>query len=83
MQYTLADGRRLSLILTLTDADPPRIERFAVRPLPPEVTAVGPEQLSAVIGERLNAEFEAGRFSGAVLVARGDDLVFCPRRWNG
>ena len=76
LQYTLADGRRLSLKLALTDDDPPQIKRFAVRPLPPEVAAVDPEHLPAAIGDRLSAEFEAGRFSGAVLVARGDDLLY-------
>lgn len=76
LQYTMADGRRLSLKLTLTETNPRQIERFAVRPLPPEVVAVDPEQLPAVIGARLDAEFEAGRFSGAVLVAHGDDLVY-------
>ncbi|MFO7550145.1 MAG: serine hydrolase domain-containing protein [Haliea sp.] len=74
--YTMADGRRVSLNLTLTDTNPPQIMRFAVRPLPPEVVSVDPEQLPAVIGDRLKAEFEAGRFSGAVLVARGDNLIF-------
>lgn len=75
LQYMLADGRRLSLTLALTDADPPQIERFSVRPLPPEVAAVDPQQLPAVIRARVTAEFEAGRFSGTVLVARGDELV--------
>jgi CubicO group peptidase (beta-lactamase class C family) len=75
LQYTLVDGRRLSLALTLTDADPPQIERFSVRPLPPEVTAVDADQLPEVIRERVTREFEAGRFSGAVLVARGDELI--------
>ncbi len=75
LHYTLGDGRRVSLTLTLTDADPPRIDKFSVRPLPPQVAAVAPEQLSAVIAERINAEFKADRFSGAVLVARGDVLI--------
>jgi CubicO group peptidase (beta-lactamase class C family) len=75
VRYTLADGRRLLLGLTLTDSVPPLIDRFSVRPLPPEVAAVRPDQLPAIIGERVNAEFEAGRFSGAVLVARGDELI--------
>lgn len=75
LRYTLGDGRRVSLTLTLTDADPPLIDSFAVRPLPPQVTAVTPKQLPAVIGERVNAEFKAGRFSGAVLVARGNTLI--------
>jgi CubicO group peptidase (beta-lactamase class C family) len=76
LHYTLIDGRRLSLTLALTEDDPPRIERFAVRPLPPEVAAVAPDKLPAVIAARLDAAFEAGRFSGAVLVARGDELIF-------
>ncbi|MDZ4349416.1 MAG: serine hydrolase domain-containing protein [Xanthomonadaceae bacterium] len=75
LRYTMADGRRLLLALTLTDAVPPVIDRFAVRPLPPEVAAVRSDQLPAIIGERVNAEFEAGRFSGAVLVARGEELI--------
>nr|MCU0757356.1 hypothetical protein [Xanthomonadales bacterium] len=40
LHYTLPDGRRVALMLTLSDSDPPRIERFGVRPLPPEVSAV-------------------------------------------
>lgn len=75
LQYTLADGRRILLALTVTDTGPAQIERFRVMPLPPEVTAVSPDQLSAVIAERVAAESEAGRFSGAVLVARGDELI--------
>lgn len=75
LQYTLNDGRRVLLKLTLTADDPPRIDRFAVRPLPPEVEAVKPDQLSAVIRRRINAAFEAGQFSGAVLVARGEDVI--------
>jgi CubicO group peptidase (beta-lactamase class C family) len=76
LQYTMADGRRLSLTLALSDHAPPKIDRFGVRPLPPEVTAVDPTQLPAAIGKHLDAEAEAGRFSGAVLVARGDDVLF-------
>ncbi len=76
LQYTLASGMRLSLTLTLTQDQPPRIERFGVRPLPPEVASAGPDQLPALIGARVDAEFEAGRFSGAVLVARGDELIY-------
>jgi CubicO group peptidase (beta-lactamase class C family) len=80
LHYTLIDGRRVSLTLTLTHhdptrADPPLIDRFGVRPLPPEVDAVKPEQLPAAIAARIAAEFEADRFSGAVLVARGDQVI--------
>lgn len=75
LQYTLPGGRRLALTLAVTDGDAPRIERFGLRPLPPEVQAIAPEQLAAVIAAHLKAEFEAGRFSGAVLVARGDTLI--------
>lgn len=75
LHYAMANGRRVSLTLALSDTDPPRIERFGVRPLPPEVAAVGAEQLPAVIRGHVNAEFEAGRFSGAVLVARGEELI--------
>lgn len=76
LQYTLPTGRRLSLTLAVTEGDAPRIDRFGLRPLPPEVAAVKPEQLPAVIAERVKAEFDAGRFSGAVLVARGDELIY-------
>ena len=76
LQYTLPTGRRLSLMLALTEGETPRIDRFGLRPLPPEVIAVKPEQLPAVIAERVKAESEAGRFSGAVLVARGDTLIY-------
>lgn len=75
LQYTLADGRRVALALTLTGTDPARIDRFTVKPLPPEVAAVKPEQLPAAIAERIKSEFDAARFSGAVLVARGDKLI--------
>lgn len=73
--YALQDGRRVSLTLALAGDDPPLIDRFAVRPLPPEVAAVEPGQLPAVIEARIDAESRAGRFSGAVLVARGDQLI--------
>jgi CubicO group peptidase (beta-lactamase class C family) len=75
LHYTLSDGRRVSLKMTFAGDDPPLIDRFAVRPLTPQVAAVKPAQLPAVIGARINAEFKAGRFSGAVLVARGDELI--------
>lgn len=70
LHYTLADGRRVALTLTLTASDPSRIDRFGVRPLPPEVAAVTVEQLPDHIAARVQAESEAGRFSGVVLVAR-------------
>lgn len=76
LHYELADGRRIALKLILTPDEPARIERFEVRPLPPEVAEVGLAQLPALIGERLDAEVTAGRFSGAVLVARGDELLY-------
>jgi len=75
LHYTLADGRRVALFLSLTEADPPQIERFGVKPLPPQVAAVDPRLLPAVIDQRLQAEHEAERFSGAVLVARGEVLI--------
>lgn len=75
LHYTLPDGRRVALMLTLSDSDPPRIERFGVRPLPPEVSAVPRAALSATIAARMQAEAEAGRFSGAVLVAQGEQLI--------
>jgi CubicO group peptidase (beta-lactamase class C family) len=76
LQYTLPTGRRLSLSLAVTAGETPRIDRFGLRPLPPEVAGVKPEELPAVIAQRVKAEFEAGRFSGAVLVARGDELIY-------
>ena len=75
LQYTLPGGRRLSLTLVVTAGEAPRIDRFGLRPLPPEVAAVTPEQLPAVIAQRIKADSEAGRFSGAVLVARGDQVI--------
>lgn len=75
LHYTLTDGRRVALTLTLSQEDPPRIERFGVRPLPPEVTAVPVADLPPAIAARVKSEFEAGRFSGAVLVARGKDVI--------
>ncbi|WP_188664526.1 serine hydrolase domain-containing protein [Arenimonas soli] len=76
LQYTLPTGRRLSLTLAVIGTDSPRIDRFALRPLPPQVASVGQEQLPAVIRDRVKVESEAGRFSGAVLVARGDDVIY-------
>lgn len=75
LQYTLADGRRVALKLTLTDDRPPRIDRFGVMPLPRLVAAVKPEQLSATIARHIAAQARADRFSGAVLVARGETLI--------
>ncbi|MGQ3054100.1 MAG: serine hydrolase domain-containing protein [Roseateles sp.] len=75
LHYTLSDGRRVSLKITLAGDAAPLIEKFAVRPLPPKVTAVKPAQLPAAIDARIKAESRAGRFSGAVLVARGDELI--------
>lgn len=75
LHYSLPDGRRVALMLTLSDSDPPRIERFGVRPLPPEVRAVPRAQLSATIAARVQAEAEAGRFAGAVIVAQGEERI--------
>lgn len=70
------DGRRMWLSLQLSDETPPRIERFGLRPLPPRVAAVAVEQLPAAIATHLDQAVSAGRFSGAVLVARGEQVVF-------
>lgn len=75
LHYSLPDGRRVALMLTLSDSDPPRIERFGVRPLPPEVSAVPRAQLSATIAARVQAEADAGRFAGVVLVAQGEERI--------
>lgn len=75
LRYTLPGGRRLSLTLAVTGGEAPRIDRFGLRPLPPEVEAVAPEQLPAAIAAHIKAEHAAGRFAGAVLVARGDRLI--------
>lgn len=77
LHYTLKDGRRVALMLTLmhAGAQAPLIERFGVKPLPPLVPAVRPEQLPATIAEHVRAEHQAQRFSGAVLVARGDAII--------
>jgi CubicO group peptidase (beta-lactamase class C family) len=74
-QFALADGRQIALILALTATDPPLIDRFRVRPLPPAVTRVPPSQLAQVIRDRVNREHAAGRFSGVVLVARGEQVI--------
>ncbi|MFY2763096.1 serine hydrolase domain-containing protein [Arenimonas sp. MALMAid1274] len=76
LHYTLANGQRVSLMLVLSADDPPKIERFGVRPLPPEVAAVAPAALPAAIASHLEAEFKAGRFTGTVLVGRGDDTLY-------
>jgi CubicO group peptidase (beta-lactamase class C family) len=75
LHYTLADGRRVALSLTLSDGEVPLIDRFGVKPLPPDVTAVAAEQLPAVISAHVKEQFEADRFSGAVLVARGNEVI--------
>jgi|GEM_PF-299239 len=75
LQYTLIDGRRVALKLTLTAGAQPQIDRFGVMPLAQVVAAVKPEQLSATIAAHVIQEFAAERFSGAVLVARGDTLI--------
>ena len=69
-------GQRIWLSLHLSGETPPRIERFGLRPLPPLVAPVGIEQLPAAIEAHLDQAVAAGRFSGAVLVARGDQIVF-------
>lgn len=69
-------GQRMWLSLQLSDERPPRIERFGLRPLPPLVAAVAMEQLPAAIEAHLDQAVSAGRFSGAVLVARGEQVVF-------
>jgi hypothetical protein len=75
LHYRLADGRGIMLMLTLSKTQPQQIDRFGVRPLAQVVAAVKPEQLSKTIAERINAEFKAQRFSGAVLVARGETMI--------
>jgi CubicO group peptidase (beta-lactamase class C family) len=77
LHYTLKDGRRVALTLTLLrDAEQvTRIDRFGVKPLRRVVAAVEPAQLPAAIAEHLRAEHRADRFSGAVLVARGDAII--------
>lgn len=75
LHYTLSDGRRVMLALSLTAEPAALIDRFSVRPLPPQVTPVKPAQLPAAIDARLQAEARAGRFSGVVLVARGDAVI--------
>jgi CubicO group peptidase (beta-lactamase class C family) len=75
LHYTLIDGRRVALMLTLSKTEPPLIDRFGVRPLPQVVAAVKPDQLSATIAAHIDTEFKAARFSGAVIVARGDALI--------
>lgn len=77
LHYTLKDGRRVALMLTLQHAEgqPPVIDRFGVKPLPPLVPTVKPAELPATIAAHLRAEHGAQRFSGAVLVARGDAVI--------
>jgi CubicO group peptidase (beta-lactamase class C family) len=69
------DGTRLELVLHLS-GETPRIDRFGLRSLPPEVAAVAPEQIPAAIEAHLSEAVAAGRFSGAVLVAQGDRVLF-------
>lgn len=76
LHYTLTDGRRVALLLTLTTTADPQIERFGVRPLPPEVKPVPASQLPEVIAARVRQEFQAERFSGAVVVARGNNVIY-------
>lgn len=76
LHYTLASGQRVSLMLVLSGDEPTTIERFGVRPLPPEVAVVALDALPAAIASHLDKEFQAGRFTGAVLVARGDEPLY-------
>lgn len=77
LHYTLKDGRRIALTLTLQidEHQVARIDRFGVKPLPRAVAAVEPAQLPVAIAEHLRAEHLANRFSGAVLVARGEAII--------
>lgn len=77
LHYALKDGRRVALMLTLQAAEGQGlvIDRFGVRPLPPQVPTVPPARLSATMAAHIRAEHRAQRFSGAVLVARGDAIV--------
>ncbi len=77
LHYTLTDGRRVALLLTLKqdEGQPPLIDRFGVKPLPRLVAAVEPAQLPAAIAAHLRAEHQAQRFSGAVLVAQGETII--------
>lgn len=83
LHYTLKDGRRLALTLKLAPAEAgeagepgeARINSFGVKPLARVVAAVEPAQLPAAIAAQLQAEHRAGRFSGAVLVARGEAII--------
>jgi CubicO group peptidase (beta-lactamase class C family) len=75
LHYQLPSGQGIALMLELSDSTPVQIERFGVHPLAAQVAAVDPAQLSAEIGARLQSEFDAGRFSGAVLLARGKQVI--------
>lgn len=77
LHYDLKDGRRVALLLKLLPAEgrAPWIDRFGVKPLAPIVAAVKPAQLPATIAAHIRAEHAAQRFSGAVLVARGDAII--------
>lgn len=80
LHYTLKDGRRVALMLKLlaaegAEGEAPLIDRFGVKPLPRVVAAVKPAALPAAIAAHVQAEHQAQRFSGAVLVARGDTLI--------
>lgn len=70
------DGRRIRLLLRLTDENPPRIDGIGLRPLLPEVAAVPAERIPAAIEAYLEPLVAAGRFSGAVLVARGGETLY-------
>lgn len=77
LHYTLKDGRRVALMLKLLqlEAQPPLIDRFGVKPLARIVAAVPPAKLSGAIAAHMRAEHQAQRFSGAVLVARGGQIL--------
>lgn len=68
----LLGGAALAAFLTLSP-EPTASARLSALPLRPPVEVVeGLPQLAA----RLRGEAEAGRFMGAVLVARGDEVLF-------
>lgn len=73
---TQREGKRVLLQLHLSAEKPARIDRLGLMLLPPEVAAVAPEEIPAAIGAHLDEAVATGRFSGAVLVARGERILF-------
>ncbi len=70
--FVMIGGAGLAAVLTSQPPQPPSAHVAALPPRPPVEVVEALPQLTA----RLRREADAGRFMGAVLVARGDQVLF-------